>query len=136
VFRAREARPLIEAGAAHVRRARNALGRARGRFLSDGRQARRPQRGAVSAPDKSETPYRTNAQIAESIPPLPKQREPWPTGRKAVVWLGMCLVGLDASAALASWGRATVHDFGIAGILHFVVLGFVGTIFIVEKVRL
>jgi len=84
----------------------------------------------------SETPYRTNAQIAEEIEPMPKVKEPWPTGRKAVVWLGACLVGLDVSAVLATWGRANIHDFGVAGVLHFVVIGFAGLIVIVEKVRL
>lgn len=77
--------------------------------------------------------YRTNAQIAEEIPPMPKERKPWPIGRKLLVWLVFCAGVLDVGFYLATGGYA---GLGTLVIVHAIAFGGAGVGCILNEVKL
>lgn len=82
------------------------------------------------------TPYREPAEIAKEMPPMPKEKKPWPTARKAIAWATFCVLGVDAGIALAYWGQLTPQAVGPAVAVHFGIAGLIGLLCIVEGVKL
>lgn len=79
----------------------------------------------MSAPNMSETPYRTNAEIAEEIEPMPAVKEPWSSRKKGVVASLATVVAFDIGMTMIHWGAIGVREIGRGLAIHAGVAGLI-----------